>query len=107
MAVQRLRDVRDEFVSLGSVSDAALVTLDIMETYLLMEQPREVRRTAGNIVKLFKEAGMVTGALTAAGYLKQAAAMSSVTPGLIDYIRRYLRRVDVQPDLAFVPPRPL
>lgn len=107
MAIQRLRAVRNEFATLGSVSDAALVTLDIMETYLLMGQPREVRQTAGNIVKLFKEAGMVTGALTAAAYLKQAAAMSSVTPGLIDYIRRYLRRVDVQPDFAFVPPTPL
>jgi tetratricopeptide (TPR) repeat protein len=107
MAVQRLIEVRYEFASLGSVSDAALVTLDLMETYLLMGQPREVRRAAGNIVKLFKEAGMVTDALTAAGYLKQAAAMSSVTPSLIDYIRRYLRRVDMQPDLVFVPPTPL
>lgn len=106
-AIPRLRDVRQEFVALGVVSAAALVTLDLMETFLLLENPREVRRTAGNIVKLFKDAGMVTGALTAADYLKQTAAMSSVTLGLVEYIRKYLRRVDLQPDLAFVPPRPL
>jgi tetratricopeptide (TPR) repeat protein len=103
-AVPRLREVRDEFANLGATSDAALVALDLMETFLLLGQPREVRRTAGNVVKLFKEAGMITGALTAVDYLKQAAAMSSVTPDLIEYIRRYLRRVDVQPGIVFVPP---
>jgi tetratricopeptide (TPR) repeat protein len=106
-AIPRLRDVRDAFTTLGNVSDAGLVTLDIMETYLLLGKPREVRRTAGNIVKLFKEAGMVTGAVTAADYLKQAAAMSNVTSNLIGYIRRYLRQVAAQPDLVFVPPQSL
>ncbi len=106
-AIPRLREARDEFANLGAVSEAALVTLDLMETFLLLGKPREVRRTAGNIVTLFKDAGMVTGALTAADYLKQAAAMSSVTPSLIEYVRKYLRRVDAQPDLAFVPPAAL
>lgn len=106
-AIPRLRDVLEEFVRLGAVSDAALVTLDLMETFLLLEKPRDVRRTAGNIVQLFKDAGMVTGALTAADYLRQAAAMRTVTPTLIDYIRRYFRQVDLQPDLAFVPPAAL
>lgn len=103
-AIPRLREVREAFANLGAVSDAALVTLDLMETFLLLGQPREVQRTARNVVKLFKDAGMVTGALTAADYLKQAATMRSVTLGLIEYIRRYLHRVDTQPDLVFVPP---
>ncbi len=106
-AIPRLLEVREEFADLGAVSEAALVTLDLMETFLLLGKPREVRRTAGNIVKVFKDAGMVTGALAAADYLKQAAAMSSVTTSLIEYIRRYLRRVDQQPDLVFVPPTAL
>ena len=106
-AIDRLQDVREEFTKLGAASDAALVTLDIMETHLLLEKPREVRRAAGNIVHLLKDAGMFTGALTAADYLKAAAAMSRVTPTLIDYIRSYFRRVDAQPDLAFVPPQSL
>lgn len=103
-AMARLEDIREEFVVLGSVSTAALVTLDLMETFLLLKKPREVRRAAGNIVRLFRDAGMVTGALTAADYLKQAAAMERVTPSLIDYVRRYFRRAELQPDLAFVPP---
>ncbi|HEX6087387.1 MAG TPA: hypothetical protein VF266_22840, partial [Thermoanaerobaculia bacterium] len=107
MAIPRLRDVLDEFSALGAASDAALVTLDIMETFLMLGKPREVRRTAGNIVKLFKDAGMVTGALTAADYLKQAAALRGVTSSLIEYVRRYLRRVEFQPDLNFVPPEAL
>jgi tetratricopeptide (TPR) repeat protein len=105
VALERLRTVRDEFVMLGDVSDAALVTLDIMETFLAIGKPRDVRVAAGNIVKMFKDAGMVTGALTAADYLKHAAAMESVTPTLIEHIRRYFRRVELEPDLAFVTPR--
>ena len=103
-AVERLRRVRDEFTALGGLADAALVSLDIMETCLALGQPREVRRAAGNIVKLFKENGMITGALTAADYLKQSVAMQSVSPSVIDYIRRYFRRLEVEPELAFVPP---
>lgn len=106
-AIPQLRDVREEFVRLGAVTDAALVTLDLMETFLLLGKPRDVRRTAGNVVRLFREAGMVTGALTAADYLKQAAAVQTVTPSLIDYVRRYLRAAELQPDLAFVPPSSL
>jgi hypothetical protein len=104
IALRRLRNVREELLALGATSDAALVTLDIMETFLALGKPREVRRTAGSIVKLLKDAGMVTGALTAADYLKQAAAMQAVTPPLIDYVRRYFRRVQIEPDFAFLPP---
>ena len=47
---------------------------------------------------------MLTGALSAANYLRHAAAMKTVTPSLLDYVRRYFRRVDLQPDFVFVPP---
>ena len=104
IALSKLRDVREELLALGATSDAALVTLDIMETFLALGKPREVRRTAGNIVKLLKDAGMVTGALTAADYLQQAAAMQTITVSLIDYVRRYFRRVQIEPDFAFLPP---
>jgi tetratricopeptide (TPR) repeat protein len=106
-AVPQLQEVRAEFVRLDAVYDAALVTLDLMETFLSLEKPREVRQTAGNIVRLFRDAGVVTGALTAADYLKQASAMERVTPSLIDYVRRFFRRAELQPGLAFVPPQAL
>lgn len=106
-AIAQLQEVRAEFLRLDAVYDAALVTLDLMETFLLRGKPREVRQTAGNIVRLFRDAGVVTGALTAADYLKQAAAMERVTPSLIDYVRRYFRRAELQPDLTFVPPQAL
>jgi hypothetical protein len=102
--VQRLRAVRDEFTQMGAITDAALVTLDLMETYLALRKPTEARRAAGNIVALFTEVGMLTGAVVAANWLKQAAAARRVTPSILDAIRRYLRRVDLQPDFAFVPP---
>lgn len=103
-AVSRLGQIRDQFLSLGSSTDAALVTLDLMETFLLLGKPRDIQRAARNIQAIFKNAGMLTGAVTAADYLKRAAAMREVTPSLIEYLRKYLRRVELQPDFAFVPP---
>lgn len=105
-AVSRLRAVRDEFAKMRVRTDAALVTLDLMETYLAMRRWRDVRAAAGNVVELFREAGMVTGALTAANWLRHAARMRTVTPPVLDYLRSYFKRVDLQPDFAFVPPSP-
>jgi tetratricopeptide (TPR) repeat protein len=103
-AVEHFSTVREEFLQLGDATDAALVTLDLMETLLALRKPREVQRAAGNVVAMFANAGMLTGALAAANYLKQAASMRAVTPALLDYLRRYFRRVEMQPDFAFVPP---
>lgn len=103
-ALTRLQEVREEFATFGALGDAALVALDMMETLLALERYRQIRQTAGNIVDLFKEAGIATGALTAADYLKQAAASRRINPSLIDYVRKYLRLVQIQPEIAFVPP---
>lgn len=103
-AVPRLVSARDEFLAIGAATDAALVTLDLMETFMDLGKAREVQRAAGNVVTLLKEHGMLTGAITAADYLEEAAAMRKLTPGVIDYVRRYLRRVDFEPDFAFAPP---
>ena len=104
LAIERFRAARDEFLQLGGTTDAALVSLDLMETFVMLRKPREVRRAAGNIVAIFTGAGMLTGALAAANFLRQAASIGAVTPALLDYLRGYLRRVELQPDFAFVPP---
>ena len=104
VAVPRLRSVRDEFAKLGARTDAALVTLDMMEAFLSLRKPREVRRAAGNVVTIFKDADMLTGAIAAANWLRQAAAMRAVTPSILDAIRRYFRRVSIIPDAVFTPP---
>lgn len=51
-----------------------------------------------------KKAGHLTGALTALAYLKEAAAERRLTPEALKAVREYLRRVERQPDLLFVPP---
>lgn len=104
MAISRFQAVRDEFAKMQVRTDAALVTLDLMETYVAMRKWREMREAAGNVVDLFREAGMLTGAVTAANWLRQATRMRTVTPPVLDYLRRYFKRVELQPDFAFVPP---
>jgi hypothetical protein len=47
---------------------------------------------------------MITGALTAVAYMKEAAAAGTLRAASVNAVRTYLRRVDRQPDLVFVPP---
>jgi hypothetical protein len=47
---------------------------------------------------------MLTGALTAIAYIKEAAAAGTLTPATVQSVRTFLRRVERQPDLVFEPP---
>lgn len=103
-AIVRLKAAREEFARMGVATDAALVTLDLVESYLAQRKWGEVQRAARDTVRLFQEAGMLTGALTAANWLRHAARMKALTPSILDVLRRYFKRVSVQPDFVFLPP---
>ena len=47
---------------------------------------------------------MITGALTAAAYLKEAAMNRSLTVEGVRHVRKYLADLDRTPDLLFLPP---
>jgi tetratricopeptide (TPR) repeat protein len=105
-AVHRLRDVIAQFEEIGMVSDAALAGVDMSEALLVLERWAEIEKVAGHAFRVLKKAGHLTGALTALAYLKEAAAKRQLTPGALKVVREYLRRVEREPDLLFVPPRP-
>lgn len=104
VAAPRLREVRDAFVELGAACDAALVTLDLLEVLARMGNSREARREAAHVVTIFREAGMLTGALTAATFLKRTATAPELLLSAIAHVRKFFRLIEYQPDLAFVPP---
>jgi hypothetical protein len=47
---------------------------------------------------------MLTGAMTAAAFLKEAAAQRTIKREHITHVRRYLDALDRSPDVVFVPP---
>lgn len=103
-AIRRLRLVAAEYESRSMTSDAALVRLDIIEALLALGNSKEIVQIAARLFAIFKNAGMITGALSAMAYMKEAAASGKLTPARLNDIRTYLRRADRQPGLLFVPP---
>ena len=103
-AIRRLRTVAMEFEKRSMITDAALVRLDIVEALLALAETDQIAETAARLFRLFRDAGMMTGALTAMAYMKEAAAAGKLTAAGVDAVRTYLRRSSRQPELLFQPP---
>lgn len=103
-AVRRLRHVAAGYERRSMMSDGALVWLDIVDALLTLGQREQVVDIATRLFRIFREAGMITGALTAIAYLKEAAATGRLTSAGVNAVRSYLRRAERQPELTFVPP---
>ncbi|HEY6137554.1 MAG TPA: hypothetical protein VI670_07295 [Thermoanaerobaculia bacterium] len=103
-AIRRLRDVSAEFERRGQVTEAALVGLDIVDGLLAMGHASQIVDLAGRLFRVFTDAGMLKGALTAMAYLKEAAASGTLTAEDVSVVRGFLRRAARQPNLLFLPP---
>jgi tetratricopeptide (TPR) repeat protein len=103
-ALARLGELRDEFHRRGMLSDEALVSLDMMDALHALDRDRTIVAVAGQLIQTFTTAGMLTSALAAFAYLKEAAARGAVTPLITGHVRRFLSRLERQPDLLFLPP---
>jgi hypothetical protein len=86
------------------VTDAALAGLDIADALLALGQTKPIVDLATRLFRVFTEAGMLTGALTAIAYIKEAAAVGTLTSAALQSVRTFLRRAERQPDLLFEPP---
>jgi len=103
-AIRRLRDIAAEFEKHGMVTDAALVGLDLADGLLAQGHMQQIAELAKHTFDIFMNAGMLTGALTALAYIKEAAASGTLTTEDLQAVRGFLRRAQRQPDLLFIPP---
>jgi hypothetical protein len=103
-AIRRLRAVAAELEKRSLLSDAALVRLDIVDALLALGQTKPIVELCARLFRVFKDAGMITGALTAIAYMREAASAGELTREGVDAVRTYLRRAETQPQLAFEPP---
>lgn len=103
-AVQRLRDVVAAFEEIGMVTDAALAGVDMADGLFVLGRFREIEKVAVHAFRVLKNAGILTGALTALAYLKESAADRRLSRDVIHGIRKFLRQAERHPELLFVPP---
>jgi hypothetical protein len=66
----------------------------------------QIVELAKHLFDVFTNAGMLTGALSALAYIKEAAAAGTLTTDHLHAVRTFLRRAQRQPDLLFLPPPP-
>jgi len=103
----RLREARREFEQIGAHTDAALVTLEIVEALLSTGERRDAMDAAelcAGLADSFAAVGMTGNALTAVGFLRQAFESGQATPDLVRHIRQYIETRPDQEGHPFVPP---
>lgn len=103
----RLREARREFEQIGAHTDAALVTLDIVEALLSSGGRRAAHEAAelcSGLAESFAAVGMTGNALTALAFLRQTFETGQATPDLVRHIRQYIETRPDQDGSPFIPP---
>jgi tetratricopeptide (TPR) repeat protein len=105
--IARLKKAQDELSELGLALDAAMVYLDIAETFLLPPaRPREAKALGKKLTPLFREAGAGREALRALAYLAEAARANRLSPVLVRRVRGDVRQAISDQGFSFAPPNP-
>ncbi|MBV9494568.1 MAG: hypothetical protein JOZ54_10000 [Acidobacteria bacterium] len=104
-ALPQLRRSIDECVARGMLTDAALVLLDVCEALIIAgRRTQEITTHCRDLAARFKAAGMLTSALTALAFLREAASLRQLTPSVVTHVRTFFERLEEHPQLLFVPP---
>lgn len=103
-SLRRLTNVHAEFTKRGKVLDAAVSALDAMEAMVVLRMFKPAGDLARTVFRTFTDAGMLTSALTALAYIQTAAAEQRLTREQVREVRRFVKRVEREPNILFVPP---
>jgi tetratricopeptide (TPR) repeat protein len=103
-AVRRLRVVVGDLTHQGMLTDAALAAVHLAEILHATDRTREIPKLLAGVVQTFVDAGMLSGALAAIAYLKEASTAGTVTSATFSYIGKFIARAERQPSLRFAPP---
>jgi len=103
-SLRELQRVRAQYTTLGMTNQAGVAALDEMEAMVALGLFKQVAALAHAVFVTFTEAGMLTSALTALAYIQTAAAEGRLTREQVREVRRFVKRVEREPELLFVPP---
>lgn len=103
-AAVRLRDAAQSLDESGVGNDAAMARLELAEALVGLGRFDEVSTLCRELIAFFTETGARRRALTALGYLKEAAQNQEASPKLVRHVRTYLERLPHEPELLFLPP---
>lgn len=103
-AEELLLAARDLLVEQGLAYDAALLSLDLAQVYARQGRGTEMARLAAEILPIFKSLEIRREAVSALLVFQKAAAMETVTLGLVQELSGYLQESRSTPGLRFRDP---
>lgn len=104
-AFDELNPVFNEAIRLKLDVVAALIILDIAEALVALKRRRDVPPLCRYAISVFRRSGRDDSLLMAFAYLKDASRQGDVTRETFSHLRQFLRRLEQQPTLLFVPPQ--
>ena len=102
-SISRLRTAKEACEQLGMADEAANASLDLMESLILSGEMREISSLSADVMRHYRRAGKVRQALTAAAFLKEAAAAGQIRIETVQHVRRFVDALGRQPELVFLP----
>jgi tetratricopeptide (TPR) repeat protein len=105
-AIPVLRQTWREFTALEMTADAGLTALDLAEALLVAGQPAQVPAICREVIAQFTEGGMVSPAITALSFLREAVAIGTATPSLVRHVHDFLRQLPAEQPRLYAPPPP-
>jgi tetratricopeptide (TPR) repeat protein len=103
-AERYLRVAQRDLEEKGLRSDATEARLDLAEALLMLDELEEVESLCTEVAGFYRQTRIVTGALTAATFLKEAAVKRLLRREHIQQVRDYLVELNEHPELAFATP---
>lgn len=107
-ALPELRHAWRGLTDLQMPADGALAGLKLAETLLMLDEPAEVPAICRAILDEFTRAGMMTPAVSALSFLREAVAMdrdNATTAAIIRHVHDFLQDLPKHPARAFTPPQ--
>ncbi len=99
-----LNAVHVQLAKRGMVLDAAVAATDAMDAMVALRMFKQVGDLARTVFKIFTDAGMLTSALMALSFIQTAAAEERLTREQVHAVRRFVKRLEREPTLLFIPP---
>jgi len=106
-ALSDLRQAWRGFMDIQMPADGALAGLKLAETLLMLDEPAEVPAICRAILDEFTRAGMMTPAVSALSFLREAVAMgkdNATTADIIRHVHDFLHDLPTHPARSFTPP---
>jgi tetratricopeptide (TPR) repeat protein len=102
-AERALAEVRQGYLALGLMYDAAMAGLDLAGVWIREGKAAQARELTSDLVHTFRDLDVPSEANKAVRYLQRACDRALATAELVESIARFLRRLERNPQLRFTP----